>query len=79
MRAGRGLHPPDDEPHRCGAGLTLEGGVELVSEVQGGMCIRTMGNLEDKITLLISSYTRMSAALITLFVLTNTFATLSLV
>ena len=27
LRAGRGLHPPDDEPHRCGAGLTLKGGV----------------------------------------------------
>ena len=34
LRAGRGLHPPDDEPHRCGAGLTLEGGVEPVSEVE---------------------------------------------
>ena len=38
-----------------------------------------MGNLEDKITLLISSYMRMSAALITLFFLTNTFATVFLV
>ena len=33
LRARRGLHPPDYEPHRCGAGLTLEGGVEPVSEV----------------------------------------------
>ncbi len=31
LRAWGGPHPPDDEPHRCGAGLTLEGGVELVS------------------------------------------------
>ena len=31
LGAGRGLHPPDDEPHRRGVGLTLEGGVELVS------------------------------------------------
>ena len=29
----RGLHPPDDEPHRRGVGFTLEGGIELVSEV----------------------------------------------
>ena len=28
LGAGRGLHPPDDEPYRRGAGLTLEGGVE---------------------------------------------------
>ena len=27
LGAGRGLHPPDDEPYRRGAGLTLEGGV----------------------------------------------------
>ena len=33
LRTGRGLHPPDDEPHRCGAGLSPEGGIELVSEV----------------------------------------------
>ena len=25
LGAGRGLHPPDDEPHRCGAGLAPEG------------------------------------------------------
>ena len=24
LGTGRGLHPPDDEPHRCGAGLTTE-------------------------------------------------------
>ena len=27
LGTGRGLHPPDDEPHRCGVGLILEGGV----------------------------------------------------
>ena len=34
LGAGRGLHPPDDEPHRCGVGLILEGGVEPVSEIR---------------------------------------------
>ena len=33
LRDWRGLHPPDDEPHRRGIRLTLEGGVEPVSEV----------------------------------------------
>ncbi len=33
LGTGRGLHPPNDEPHRGGAGLTLEGDAELVSEV----------------------------------------------
>ena len=27
LGAVRGLHPPDDEPHRCGVGLILEGDV----------------------------------------------------
>ena len=27
LGTGRGLHPPDDEPHRCGVGLGLEGSV----------------------------------------------------
>ena len=27
LGTGRRLHPPDDEPHRCGVGLTLEGAV----------------------------------------------------
>ena len=27
LGTGRGLHPPDDEPHRRGAGFTLEGGI----------------------------------------------------
>ena len=33
LGTGRGLHPPDDEPHRRGVRLSLEGSVELVSEV----------------------------------------------
>ena len=32
LGTGRGLHPPDDEPYRRGVGLSLEGGVEPVSE-----------------------------------------------
>ena len=31
LGTGRGLHPPDDEPHRRGVGLTLEGDI-------GGLC-----------------------------------------
>ena len=27
LGTGRGLHPPDDEPHRCRIGLTLKRGV----------------------------------------------------
>ena len=27
LGTGRGLHPTDDEPHRRGVGLTVEGGV----------------------------------------------------
>ena len=30
LGTGSGLHPPDNEPHRCGVGLTLEGDVEPV-------------------------------------------------
>ena len=37
LRAGRGLHPPDDEPHRCGAGLALEGGVAGLRHVGGAV------------------------------------------
>ena len=33
LGTGRGPHPPDDEPYRCGVRLGLEGSVELVSEV----------------------------------------------
>ena len=34
LGTGRGLHPPDDEPHRHGVRLTLERSVEPVSEVK---------------------------------------------
>ena len=37
LRAGRGLHPPDDEPHRSSAGLTLEGGVGGLRHVDGAV------------------------------------------
>ena len=33
LRAGRGPHPPDDEPHRRGTGLTLEWGSIGLSRV----------------------------------------------
>ena len=33
LRAGRGFHPPDDEPYRCCVRLTLKRGVEFVSEI----------------------------------------------
>ena len=35
LGAGRGLDPADDEPHRCGVGLTLEGRVEPVPISEG--------------------------------------------
>ena len=46
LGTGRGLHPPDDEPHRRGIGLTPEGGVELVSEVfsRTNVVIKTASN-----------------------------------
>ena len=37
MGTGRGLHPPDDEPHRRGVGLTLEGGVGGLGHRGGGV------------------------------------------
>ena len=45
LRTGRRLHPPDDEPYRRGIRLTLEGGVEGVSEVQVSYDIRCFGSL----------------------------------
>ena len=42
LGAGRGLHPPDDEPHRRGAGLILEGGVEPVSKVSNSASVYTV-------------------------------------
>ena len=44
LGTGRRIHPPDDEPHRRGVGLTLEGGVEGVSEVQVSYDIRCSGS-----------------------------------
>ena len=37
LRARGGLHPLDDEPHRCGAGLTPEGGVFSLGHVGGAL------------------------------------------
>ena len=51
----RGLHPPDDEPHRGSAGIILEGDVELVSEVQDHNDIRIMDASEDRIVLTTSN------------------------
>ena len=42
LGTGRGLHPPDDEPHRCGVGLTLEGGVGGLSHIGGA--VHPVGN-----------------------------------
>ena len=35
LGTGRGLHPTDDEPHRRGVGLTLEGGVAVTVQSRG--------------------------------------------
>ena len=37
LGTGRGLHAPDDEPHRRGVGLTLEGGVARLRHVGGAV------------------------------------------
>ena len=42
LGAGRGLHPPDDEPHRCGVGLILEGDVGGLRHVGGA--VHPVGN-----------------------------------
>ena len=55
LGTGRGLHPPDDEPHRGGVGLGLERDVELVSEVQDHNDIRIMDASEDRIVLTTSN------------------------
>ena len=44
LGTGRWLHPPYYEPPRCGVQLTLEGGVEGVSEVQVSYDIRCFGS-----------------------------------
>ena len=42
LGTGRGLHPPDDEPHRCGVGLALEGGVGGLGHIGGA--VHPVGN-----------------------------------
>ena len=42
LGTGRGFYPPDDEPHRCGVGLTLEGGVGGLRHVGGA--VHPIGN-----------------------------------
>ena len=37
LGTGRGFHPPDDEPHRCGVGLTLEGYIRGFRLVGGAL------------------------------------------
>ncbi len=37
LGTGRGLHPPDDEPHRRGAGLTLEGDIGGLRHIGGAV------------------------------------------
>ena len=55
LGTGRGLHPPNDEPHRGGVRLTLEGGVEPVSKVQAHNDFRIIGEFEYRIMLPISN------------------------
>ena len=39
LRTGRRSHPPDDEPHRRGVRLGLEGGVSSLGDIGGaGSC-----------------------------------------
>ena len=42
LGTGRGLHPPDDEPHRCGVRLGLEGGVGGLGHI--GSAVHPVGN-----------------------------------
>ena len=77
LGTGRRLHPPNDEPHRGGAGLTLEGSVEPVSEVPAHNDIRSMGECEDSIVLIISYLPQIEARLMTIVVSLNTFETSS--
>ena len=46
LGTGRGLHPPDDEPYRCGVRLGLERDVEPVSKVQAHNDFRIIGEFE---------------------------------
>ena len=40
LGSGRGLHSPDDEPHRCGVGLGMERSVEPVSATSAAACVQ---------------------------------------
>ena len=40
LGTGRGLHSPDDEPHRCGVGLGMERSVEPVSATSAAACVQ---------------------------------------
>ena len=42
LGTGRGLDPPDDEPHRRGAGFTLEGGIGGLGHIGGA--VHPVGN-----------------------------------
>ena len=42
LGTGRGLHPPDDEPHRRGVGFTLEGGIGGLGHIGGA--VHPVGN-----------------------------------
>ena len=42
LRTGRRLHPPDNEPHRCGVLLGLEGGVGRLGDI--GCTVHTVGD-----------------------------------
>ena len=59
LGTGRRLHPPDDEPHRRGVRLTLEGGVELVSEVEAPHDNRSIREVTGRIIVVDSSLTQL--------------------
>ena len=44
LGTGRGLHPPDDEPHRRGVGLTLEGGIGGLGSITLAKPVKIQGN-----------------------------------
>ena len=59
LGTGRGPHPPDDEPYRRGIRLGLEGGVELVSEIEAPHDNRSMRELTGRIIVVDSSLTQL--------------------
>ena len=59
LGTGRGPHPPDDEPHRRGIGLTLEGGAEVVSEVEVPHDNRSKQGLTGRIIVTESLFTQL--------------------